>query len=59
MSPGKFARIDVWFAPNSQPTAEPQMLGLLGQFAFSPCLIEPFRNAATRSPDSQLYKQTV
>ena len=46
---GEVREIDVWFAPNPQPTAEPQILGLLGRFASSPCLIEPFRNAATPS----------
>lgn len=46
---GEVREIDVWFAPNLQPTAEPQILGLLGRFASSPCLIEPFRNAATPS----------
>ena len=56
---GEVREIDVWFAPNLQPTAEPQILGLLGRFASSPCLIEPFRNAATQAPDSQLYEQTV
>lgn len=44
---GEVREIDVWFAPNPQPTAEPQMLGLLGRLAASPCLIEPFRNAVT------------
>jgi hypothetical protein len=42
---GEVRQIDVWFAPTAKPTAEPQMLGLLGRFAASPCLLEPFRNA--------------
>lgn len=46
---GEVRQIDVWFAPIAKPTAEPQVLGLLGQFAASPCLLEPFRNAPTPS----------
>jgi hypothetical protein len=46
---GEVREIDVWFAPSSQPTADPHVLGLLGRFASSPCLIEPFRNAVTPS----------
>ena len=46
---GEVREIDVWFAPNPQATAEPQMLGLLGRLVSSPCLIEPFRNAVTPS----------
>lgn len=42
---GEVREIDVWFAPKPQPTAEPQVLGLLGRFASGPCLMEPFRNA--------------
>lgn len=44
---GEVRQIDVWFAPKPQPTADPQVLGLLGRFASSPCLLEPFRNAPT------------
>ena len=42
-------QIDVWFAPTPQPAAQPQVLGLLGRLASSPCLFEPFRNAVTPS----------
>lgn len=40
--------IDIWFAPASQPRGDAQRLGLLGRFAASPSVFEPFRNAATR-----------
>ena len=46
---GEVREIDVWFAPIPQPTLEPQVLGLLGRFASSPSLLEPFRNAPTPS----------
>ena len=42
-------QIDVWFSPTSQPVVEATVLGLLGRFASSPCLLEPFRNAVTPS----------
>ena len=45
--PGEVRQIDVWFAPIAQPILEPQVLGLLGRIAASPCLLEPFRNAPT------------
>ncbi len=44
---GEARQIDVWFAPKPQPAADPQVLGLLGRFASSPCLLEPFRNPPT------------
>ncbi|MFH7029916.1 MAG: hypothetical protein ACHBN1_32275 [Heteroscytonema crispum UTEX LB 1556] len=40
--------IDVYFAPSPQPPGN-TMLGLLGRFAATPALFEPFRNAATSS----------
>lgn len=40
--PGEPRFVDVWFAP-TQPT-EAVSLGLLGQMATIPCLLEPFRN---------------
>ncbi len=43
--PGETRQIDVWFAPSPQPTVSPDVLGVLGRFAASPCLIEPFRMA--------------
>lgn len=45
--PGEVREIDVWFAPSAQPAFEPQMLGILGRLAASPCLLEPFRNPPT------------
>ena len=42
-------QIDVWFAPASQPTGNAEALGLPGQFAATPAMIEPFRNAVTRN----------
>lgn len=39
--------VDLYFAPASQTVAEPQMLGLLGRIAKTPCLLEPFRNPPT------------
>ncbi|MCC5604969.1 hypothetical protein [Nostoc favosum] len=45
---GEVREIDVWFAPNTSPNpAEATKLGLLGQFAATPSLFEPFRNAAS------------
>jgi len=44
---GEVRQIDVWFVPKPQPTTNLQGLGLLGRFASSPCLLEPFRNAPT------------
>jgi hypothetical protein len=39
--------VDLYFAPVPQTEAEPQMLGLLGRIAATPCLLEPFRNPPT------------
>jgi hypothetical protein len=39
--------VDLYFAPALQTEAEPQMLGLLGRIAATPCLLEPFRNPPT------------
>ncbi len=43
--PAEIREIDVYFAPSSQPTTDTIQLGLLGQLAEKPALIEPFRNA--------------
>ncbi|MEH2440695.1 hypothetical protein [Nostoc sp.] len=44
---GEVREIDVWFAPDtSQPVTEASKLGLLGRFATTPAIFEPFRNAA-------------
>ena len=42
---GEIREIDVWFTPAPQPRIDPLSLGLLGRFASSPCLLEPFRMA--------------
>ncbi|NJN13462.1 MAG: hypothetical protein HC836_48925 [Richelia sp. RM2_1_2] len=45
---GEVREIDVWFSPNqSVDTIEASRLGLLGRFAATPAILEPFRNAAT------------
>ncbi len=44
---GEMREIDVWFAPKTNPPANLEPLGLLGQLAQTPALFEPFRNAAT------------
>ncbi|BDA72969.1 unknown protein [Rivularia sp. IAM M-261] len=47
--PAEIREIDVYFAPSSQPPQGTMQIGLLGRLALQPALIEPFRNAATRS----------
>ena len=42
--PGEAKFIDILFVPSSPPSANPESLGLLGCFAKTPCLLEPFRN---------------
>ncbi len=44
---GEVRLIDVYFTPDSQKKANLQSLGLLGQFALYPAILEPYRNAAT------------
>lgn len=44
---GEVREIDVYFIPKPQPSNIPQTLGLLGQLVTTPCLLEPFRNAAS------------
>lgn len=39
---------DIWFIPAASPGTSPQLLGLLGQMAANPCLIEPFREPASK-----------
>jgi hypothetical protein len=39
--------IDVWFEPAPISEANPEVLGLLGRLAATPCILEPFRNPAT------------
>jgi hypothetical protein len=47
--PAEIREIDVFFVPSSQSTQDIMEIGLLGRLALQPVLIEPFRNAATRS----------
>lgn len=44
---GEVRLIDVYFTPDSQQKTNLQSLGLLGQFAQYPAILEPYRNAAT------------
>lgn len=46
---GEVREIDVWFTPAPQSPGDAQCLGLLGRFAASPSIFEPFRNAVTPS----------
>jgi len=46
---GEVREIDVWFAPAPQSPGDAQGLGLLGRLTASPAIIEPFRNAVTKS----------
>ncbi len=46
---GEVREIDVYFAPSPEPQIDKQNLGLLGRFTDTTALIEPFRNAATKS----------
>ncbi|MEC4813295.1 MAG: flagellar assembly protein H [Scytonema sp. PMC 1069.18] len=39
--------INIWFAPASQPPANPEALGVLNRIATTPCLIEPFCDELT------------
>ena len=39
--------IDVWFEPAPISERNPEVLGLLGRLAATPCIFEPFRNPAT------------
>jgi len=44
---GEVRQIDVWFAPTTQTVADASRLGLLGRFATTASVFEPFRNAPT------------
>ncbi|MBO3460297.1 hypothetical protein [Aetokthonos hydrillicola] len=56
---GEVREIDVYFAPSPEAQIDKQTLGLLGRFAETKALIEPFRNAVTisevRSCSSKLF----
>jgi hypothetical protein len=44
---GEARQIDVWFSPKPEAQITPEILGLLGRFATTPSIFEPFRNPAT------------
>lgn len=44
---GEVREIDVLFAPSEQKNSDLEILGLLGRFAATPAIFEPFRNAAS------------
>ncbi len=46
---GEIREIDVYFAPNADAQIDKSFLGLLGRFAETKALIEPYRNAPTKS----------
>ena len=46
--PGEAKHVDVWFIPNQNIIEPIHDLGLLGQMAKTPCLIEPYHNPPTR-----------
>jgi hypothetical protein len=46
---GEAQFVDVYFEPSSSPKLATRELGLLGQIAQTPCLLEPFRNQPTLS----------
>lgn len=46
--PGEAKFVDVWFVPDPE-TAPTQDLGLLGRIVQNPCLLEPYRNAPSRT----------
>ncbi len=41
---GEVRQIDVFFAPKAEPDVEPTALGILGQIAAKPAVLEPFRS---------------
>ena len=46
---GEVREIDVWFTPAPRSPGDTLGLGLLGRLAEEPAIIEPFRNAVTKS----------
>ncbi|MCL1471649.1 hypothetical protein [Argonema antarcticum] len=44
---GEVRQVDICFAPN--PTADREILGLLGKMVSTPCLLEPFRNQPSKT----------
>jgi Domain of unknown function (DUF4351) len=47
--PGEAKYVDVWFIPDRNSQEPIDDLGLLGQMAKTPCLIEPYHNPPTRA----------
>jgi hypothetical protein len=45
---GEVREINVFFSPSAQQTANLETLGLLGKFALTPAIFEPFRNPASK-----------
>ncbi len=46
---GESKFVDIWFVPSNPLSSGGQDLGLLGQIIQTPCLLEPFRNAPSRT----------
>ena len=46
---GEIRKIDIYFVPNAYSQIDKAILGLLGRFAETKALIEPFRNPPTKS----------
>jgi uncharacterized protein YjeT (DUF2065 family) len=46
---GESKFVDIWFVPTNPLSSEGQDLGLLGKIIQTPCLLEPFRNAPSRT----------
>jgi predicted HTH domain antitoxin len=44
---GESREVDVWFTPNPQHQINPQSLGLLGRFAQTQCILEPYSKQPT------------
>ncbi|BAT56711.1 hypothetical protein NOS3756_57230 (plasmid) [Nostoc sp. NIES-3756] len=44
---GEVREIDVLFLPANTQSTNLEIIGLLGQFAANPAILEPFRNAAS------------
>jgi Domain of unknown function (DUF4351) len=47
--PGEAKFVDVWFVPDQPTDSSTAELGILGRMAAGMCLLEPYRNAPTRT----------
>jgi Domain of unknown function (DUF4351) len=47
--PGEAKFVDVWFVPDQLTDSSTAKLGILGRMAAGMCLLEPYRNAPTRT----------